>query len=252
MPDALTLIPVTGLPRVSKGARLADLIAQACAAQDESLQKGDVLIVAQKIVSKAEGRVVNLRQVKPSAFAREYAASHDKDPRLVEVVLQETARVSRMARGVLIAETHHGFTCANAGVDRSNIDRDGQALLLPKDPDASAARLRDALERTTGTRLAVIISDTWGRPLRAGLIEFAIGVSGISPIDDYSGKQDYYGRALEHTAVAVADELAAAAGLLMRKEAGIPVVIARGYRFRRNTRATARSLLRKPHEDLFR
>ena len=252
MPDPLTLIPLDGLPRVRTGADLARLITAACERQDLELRRGDVVVVAQKIVSKAEGRRVDLRRVKPSAYARAYAERWGKDPRLVEVVLGETARVSRMDRGALIAETAHGFICANAGVDRSNVDRADEALLLPEDPDASAARLREALELAAGTRLAVIVTDTWGRPFRQGLADFAIGVSGLTAIKDYRGKRDYTGRPLEHTAVAVADELAGAAGLLMEKDGGVPVVIVRGYRYRRSTRATARPLLRKPNEDLYR
>ncbi len=252
MPEPIALIPVMGLPRIRKGAALAPRIVDACDAQDVRLQKGDVLVVAQKIVSKAAGRWVDLRKVRPSPFAERYASTYGKDPRLIETVLRETKRVARMDRGVLICETHHGFICANAGVDQSNVERDDHALLLPEDSDRAAAALQEELERLAGCTLSVIVSDTWGRPWRAGLVEFAIGVSGLRPIEDYAGKKDLMGRPLEHTMVAVADELAAAAGLLMRKDAGVPVVIVRGYRYRRNNRTNAQALLRKPGEDLFR
>ena len=252
MADPLTLIPVTGIPLVRKGAALGDLIVRACAAQDEPLRKSDVVVVAQKIVSKSEGCTVNLRRVRPSPFAQRYAETYGKNAPLIETVLQETKRVVRMGRGVLISETHHGFVCANAGVDQSNVGSADRALLLPADPDASAAALRVELERLTAKALAVIVTDTWGRPFRAGLVEFAIGVSGMNPVEEYAGRTDLDGRELEHTAVAVADELAAAAGLLMRKDSGVPVVIVRGFPHRRNTRATAQKLLRRPDEDLFR
>jgi len=252
MPESLRLIAVEGLPAVRPGDPLADLIVNACAAQGTPLERGDVLVVAQKVVSKAENRAVDLRKVKPSAFSEQYAATYEKDARMIEIVLRETKRVSRMDRGVLICETHHGFTCANAGVDRSNIAEHDTVLLLPEDPQASATALRERAEKLAGANLAVLITDTWGRPLRAGLSEFCIGLSGLRAIQDYVGKQDYFGRQLEFTAVAVADELAAAAGLLMRKDAGVPAVIVRGFQYRRATRATAHELLRDPKEDLFR
>jgi coenzyme F420-0:L-glutamate ligase/coenzyme F420-1:gamma-L-glutamate ligase len=203
-------------------------------------------VVAQKVVSKAEGAEIDLRAVDPSALARAWAAQWHKDPRLIEVVLQQSRRVVKMDRGVLIAETHHGFVAANAGVDQSNVPGEDRATLLPADPDASARRLR----RQLGCG-AVIVSDTFGRPWREGLVNVAIGVSGLHPLDDYRGRADYTGKPLQSTIVATADEIAAAAGLVMRKADGVPVALVSGLEWP-PAEGSGRALVRDPAHDLFR
>jgi coenzyme F420-0:L-glutamate ligase/coenzyme F420-1:gamma-L-glutamate ligase len=205
-----------------------------------------VLVVAQKIVSKAEGRIVRLSQVRPSREAQELAQKTQKDPRLAEVILGETVRIVRAVPGVLICETQHGLICANAGVDQSNAPGDDAVLLLPEDPDASAERIRRAL----GVGRAVIVSDTFGRPWREGLVDVAIGVAGLAPLQDQRGARDRRGRVLQVTVMAVADQLAAAAGILMQKDAGTPAVWIEGAHAEGSGRL--RDLLRDPVRDLFR
>ena len=205
-----------------------------------------IVVIAQKIVSKAEGSVVDLRSITPSELARSWSARYGKDPRLIELVLRESRRIVRMDRGVLIAETRHGFITANAGVDQSNVPGEHFATTLPVDPDASAGRIREALGCG-----AVIVSDTFGRPWREGLVNVAIGVSGLDPIQDLRGCRDRHGRALHSTTLAIADELAAAAGLVMPKSAGVPVALITGYDWNRGE-GSARKLLRPAEQDLFR
>lgn len=248
-PASLRLVALQGLPAVRPGDDLAALVAAAARAQGLRLADG-VLVVAQKVVSKAEGRVVRLADVAPSAEARRIAAADGKDPRHVELVLRETARVVRHARGVWIAETRHGFVCANAGVDLSNAPEAGSAVLLPVDPDASARRLRDALAAAGHGPLAVIVSDTFGRPWREGLVDVALGCAGIAPIADWRGRSDWAGRPLQVTAMAQVDQLAAAAGLLMGKDAGVPAVWIEGFAPAGD--GTVRALLRDARTDLFR
>jgi coenzyme F420-0:L-glutamate ligase/coenzyme F420-1:gamma-L-glutamate ligase len=207
--------------------------------------------VTHKIVSKAEGRLVDLRSVEPSAFAKGFAARYGRDPRQIEVVLRESRRVVRMERGLIIAETHHGFVCANAGVDASNVPGDDTVCLLPVDPDASAARLREALRARIESDLAVIISDSFGRPWREGITNVAIGVAGMEPLADYRGRRDPYGYPLEASILAVADELAAAAELVMGKTEGMPVAIIRNYPYKPGP-GRALDLLMAPERDLFR
>lgn len=209
-----------------------------------------VFVVAQKIISKAEGRIVQLEGVQPSAQAKDWAAQHHKDARMVEVVLRESRRIVRMDRGILIAETHHGFICANAGVDASNAPK-GTVVLLPEDPDRSAWRLRLELEDALGIPLGIIISDTFGRPWRQGLTNIALGVSGLSPFIDYRGQLDFFGRTLQATVLAVADELSGAAELVMGKTLGIPVALVEGFQYR-PAEGRGRDLIRPPDEDLFR
>lgn len=248
-PDALRLVALRGLPAVAPGDDLAALLSAAAAAQGLALADG-VLVVAQKIVSKAEGRIVRLADIEASSEARRIAAADGKDPRHVEVVLRETARVVRHAHGVWIAETRHGFVCANAGVDLSNAPGADTAVLLPLDPDASARRLRDGLVATGAGPLAVIVSDTFGRPWREGLVDVALGSAGVGPLTDWRGHRDLAGRPLEVTAMALVDQLAAAAGLLMGKDAGRPAVWIQG--FTPTGDGTVRDLLRDPSSDLFR
>ncbi len=244
---SLEILPVEGIPEIQPGDDLPELIGRAA----EDLRAGDILIVTHKIVSKAEGRLVDLRAIEPSALAKGFAARYERDPRQVEVVFRESRRIVRMDRGLIIAETYHGFVCANAGVDVSNVPGDDTVCLLPVDPDASAARLREALVARTGSDLAVIVSDSFGRPWREGITNVAIGVSGIDPLADYRGQQDPHGYPLEASVLAVADELAAAAELVMGKTAGIPVAIVRGYPYERGS-GTGRDLLMPPERDLFR
>jgi len=248
-PGELRLVALRGIPAVRPGDDLAALLAGAAAAQGLRLA-GGALVVAQKVVSKAEGRVVRLAEVEPSPEALRIAAADGKDPRHVEVVLRETARVVRHAHGVWIAETRHGFVCANAGVDLSNAPGADTAVLLPEDPDGSARRLREALVAAGHGPLAVIVSDTFGRPWREGLVDVALGSAGIAPIADWRGRRDLAGRPLEVTAMAQVDQLAAAAGLLMGKDAGVPAVWIAGAAA--EGEGAVRELLRDPRTDLFR
>ncbi|MEK6320206.1 MAG: coenzyme F420-0:L-glutamate ligase [Acidobacteriota bacterium] len=250
MNTTIELIGVSGIPEVVNGDDVAAMIAKALRAAGIEVVDGDVLVVAQKVVSKAEGRIVRLDSLEPSPRAREWAAAYDKDPRVVEVVLRESKRIVRMERGVLISETEHGFVCANAGVDTSNVT-EGTVTLLPKDPDASARKIRAALEQAFGVRLAVIVSDTFGRPWREGLVNVALGVSGIAPLIDYRGQKDSHGNALKVTVIAIADELASAAELVMKKSAGVPVVVIRGFDYEARESAGL-ELIRPANHDLFR
>ena len=252
MPPNVTLIPVDGLPEVAEGDDLGRLIADACHTQQTPLAGGDVVVVTQKIVSKAEGRVVDLRGIEPSAQARDFALAWEKDARAVEVILREAVRVVRMEGGVLITETRHGFVCANSGVDASNVGRGGDhVVLLPLDPDASARGIRDTLRNATGEELPVIVSDTFGRPWREGAINVAIGCAGIEPLLDYRGDVDSDGRELRSTVIAVADELAAAAELVMHKLHRVPVAVVRGYPYERGD-SGIRPVIREQGKDLFR
>jgi coenzyme F420-0:L-glutamate ligase/coenzyme F420-1:gamma-L-glutamate ligase len=226
----VTIIPVDGLPEVRPGDPIEAMIAERVEAVAGGVEPGDIVVVTHKIVSKAEGRLVELAGVEPSALATSFAAEFGKDPRHVEVVLRESRRIVRMDRGHIIAETHHGFICANAGVDGSNI-AEGTLGLLPVDPDASAARIRDRLVAGLPgePRVGVVVTDSFGRPWRNGIVNVAIGVSGISPVADYRGQMDAAGHELRSTVLAVADELASAAELVMHKISGIPVAVVRGY-----------------------
>ena len=249
--NTIAIIPVPGVPQIQPGDDLPALLLAAIDAAKVGLKDGDILVLCQKIVSKAEGAVVDLGTVTPSAFARQIADLWDKDPRMVEVVLTESSRIVRMKNGVVITESKHGWVCANSGVDASNTLADDVVILLPKDPDASARRLRLAIERERGISIGVVITDTFGRPWRDGLVEFALGVSGLDPLDDQRGEEDLQGRELHHTVIAVADELAAAAGLLMEKSAAMPAVIVRGYRYT-PADVSSESLKRPADADLFR
>jgi coenzyme F420-0:L-glutamate ligase/coenzyme F420-1:gamma-L-glutamate ligase len=244
----LEILPVRGIPEVRPGDDLPDLISRAAG---EDLREGDILVVTHKIVSKAEGQIVDLSAVEPSALAKDFAARYGRDPRQIEVVLRESRRIVRMDRGLIISETHHGFVCANAGVDASNVPGDDTVCLLPVDPDASAARLREALTARTGSECAVIVSDSFGRPWREGITNVAIGVAGMEPLADYRGQRDPYGYPLEASILAVADELAAAAELVMGKTEGIPAAVIRNYQYKVGP-GKALDLLMGPERDLFR
>lgn len=256
MSTEIRILPITGIGEISPGSDLGLVIYNALQAQQGlALQQGDILVVTQKIVSKAEGRLVNLDEIEPSAFAQTAALHSKKDAQHLEVVLRESRRIVRMDRGVLISETHHGFICANAGVDESNINGQRQLALLPNDPDQSAQSLRTRLQQLVGEGpafdLAIIISDTWGRPWREGQINMAIGVAGMEAIVDYRGQRDPYGYELNASMIAVADELASAAELVMGKIDRIPVALIRGYAYLPST-GNARSLLRNSATDMFR
>lgn len=255
MPPRVEVVGITGVPEVRPGDPLARWLVEAAEAQGTPLRSGDVLVVTQKAVSKAEGRLIRLAEVTPSARARELARRTGRDPRLLEVVLQESRRIVRLApdRGVIICETHHGFVCANAGVDASNVPEEGTVCLLPRDPDASARRIKAQVEALRpGLRVAVIVSDTFGRAWREGHVNFAVGAAGIAPLRDYRGTPDAHGRIMRATAIAVADELAAAAELVMGKRDQVPAALVRGYPYEAAPDATAAALLRDPARDLFR
>ncbi|MFN3374491.1 MAG: coenzyme F420-0:L-glutamate ligase, partial [Chloroflexus sp.] len=233
------------------GDNLAALLAMAIDAIG-GLVAGDILVVTQKIVSKSEGRLVDPATIEPSPFAKQIARTAKKDARYQEVVLRESKRIVKMANGVLITETHHGFVCANSGVDESNVDGGRKLALLPVDPDASAAALRAALAARYDHAPAVIITDTFGRPWREGQVNVAIGVAGIAPLRDFAGVDDSYGYTMQATLIAVADELAAAAELVMGKIDRVPAALVRGYQYQPSETATARQLIRDPRFDLFR
>lgn len=245
-------MPVRGIGEVHAGDDVATIILDALNAAQQPLADGDVLVVTQKIVSKAEGRVVDPHSVEPSAFAHQIARTAKKDAHYQELVLRESRRIVKMDKGVLITETHHGLICANAGIDESNVGGGASACLLPVDPDASAAALRNAIRARTGATVAVIISDTFGRPWRDGQVNVAIGVAGMEPLSSYSGIQDPYGYTMQVTLLAVADELAGAAELVMGKIDKVPVAIIRGYAYTPSETATAQALIRRPEFDLFR
>jgi coenzyme F420-0:L-glutamate ligase/coenzyme F420-1:gamma-L-glutamate ligase len=242
----LEIVALSSLPEVRPGDDLGLLIRQAASKEGQTIDHSVVLAVAQKIVSKAEGAVVDLREIPPSALARSWAAEWGKDERLIELILTQSRRIVKMDRGVLITETLTGFICANAGVDQSNVEGADFATVLPSDPDASAHRLRASL--ACG---AVIVTDTFGRPWREGLVDVAIGVAGLDPLEDHRGHKDRYGRKLASTIIAVADQMAAAAGLVMPKAGGCPAALIRGFEWQ-PAEGSARSLLRKPEQDLFR
>jgi coenzyme F420-0:L-glutamate ligase / coenzyme F420-1:gamma-L-glutamate ligase len=253
---SLEVIALKGLPLIRPGDDLVELIASALERNGVAPRTGDVLVVAQKIVSKAEGRVIDLATVEPSAEALALAADVDKDPRLVEVILSESVRVVRAARrGVLIVEHRLGFIMANAGVDQSNVapaDGAHRVLLLPENPDRSAETLRRGLEAATGVDVAVVINDSFGRPWRQGTMGVAIGVAGLPAVVDLRGQPDLFGRKLEVSVIGFADEVAAAASLLMgQADEALPVVLIRGLSWS-VPQSTAASLVRPPHEDLFR
>ena len=245
---------VTGIGEIRSGDRLGELIARASAAQGTPLQAGDVLVVTQKIVSKAEDRVVDLNDVEVSDLARQTAAQAGRDPRLVELVLSESRAIVRSdpERGIMICETRHGFVCANAGIDASNVPGDDLVTLLPEDPDRSARRiLNEVVGETAMTQLAVIVSDTFGRAWREGHVNFAVGVAGMDPMLDYRGTPDAYGATLKVTTIAAADELAAMAELVTGKSSGVPAAVIRGYRYSQG-RGGVGGLLRDRATDLFR
>lgn len=254
MADRVEVVAIPGVAEVVPGDDLPALIADALAASSVlPLRDDDALVVTQKIVSKAEGATVDLTTVEPRPEAVDFATRFDRDPRQVEVVLREARRIVRMANGVIITETHHGFVCANGGVDASNVGPGSGNLvtLLPRDPDASAASIRAAIRERLGDDLAVIVSDSFGRPWRFGIVDVAIGVSGLLPLDDLRGQPDADGRVMRSTVRAVADEIASAAELALGKTAGRPIALVRGASFRRGEGRIADALI-PATMDLFR
>ena len=252
MSERLEVIGLDGIPEVEPGDDLAELVGRALTRGGIGLTDDDVLVVTQKIVSKAEGRVVDLATVEPSPLARTFARRWDRDPRQIELVFRESEQIVRTGpNGLIIGRTRHGFVCANAGVDLSNVPGDDRATLLPVDPDASACTLRARLAELTGASPAIVISDSFGRPWRNGIVNVAIGVAGMEPLHDMRGEPDAHGRPMRSTIVAVADLLASAADLAGGKVAQRPVVLVRGYAYRRGD-AGASALVMDPANDLFR
>jgi len=241
----LQIIPIKTQKEIGIDVNLVDLILESSEIND-----GDILVFSQKIVSKSEGRILSLSSVNPSLLANGIASSYGKDPRLVELILSESKRIVRMENGIIIVETKHGFVCANAGIDESNVQV-GYAALLPEDPDKSANQLKVRIKQYTGKNVAVIISDTFGRPFRLGQTDIAIGIAGIEPILDYIGKPDTFGKIMQVTATAIADEICSAAELVMGKVQRCPIAIVRNYNFDFSD-AKIQKLLRSEHEDLFR
>ena len=253
----LLAVPLPALPEVRPGDDLGRLAAEAwweLVTEDPSLapQPGDVLVVTQKVVSKAEGRIVRLADVEPRPEAVEFARAWDKDPRQVEVVLRESAEIVRMERGVIISRTKHGFVCANAGVDASNVGDSDVVTLLPEDPDGSAARIRHSILGELGVLVGVIVSDSFGRPWRRGITDVALGVAGFRPLDDMRGQGDTEGREMKATVVAVADQLASTAELASGKTSRRPLVLVRGARLPKGTGSVAQEVVMPLEDDLFR
>ncbi|MGB9777811.1 MAG: coenzyme F420-0:L-glutamate ligase [Candidatus Bathyarchaeales archaeon] len=251
--NVVQIIGIKGLPIIKRGDNLAELICSAAEKQNTPIQNGDIIVVTHVIVSRAEGKIVNLDDVTPSAFAKSIAEQYGKDPALVEVILRESKSMVRMDRGILITESKHGFVCANSGVDKSNVPGERIVALLPDNPDASAEKIRSEIKRLTGCHVAVIISDTHGRPLREGEINVAIGVAGIKPIRDRRGEKDLFGYVLRIKRTAIADELASAAELVIgQADEGVPVAIIRGYNYPKSKSAKATELIMPKEKDLFR
>lgn len=250
-PQTISIIPITGIPEIKPGDDIVSIVADAVFKQDTYILDGDIIVLAQKVVSKAEGRTVRLSDVSPSPLAVKFANDWNKDPRMVEVALSEAKRIVKMDRGRLIVETSHGIICANSGIDASNVSGGETVTLLPLDPDESARRIAQGFKERLGVKTAVIITDTVGRPWRDGLTEIAIGCWGIKPLKDYRGKPDLRGYELRATLIAIADEIAGAAGLVMGKTDAVPAVIVRGYTYEYGERG-AKELIRKPEDDLFR
>ncbi|HEY7782033.1 MAG TPA: coenzyme F420-0:L-glutamate ligase [Ktedonobacterales bacterium] len=248
---SVTIIGLTGVPEILPDADLAGLVLASAEHSGLRLADGDVVVVTHKAVAKAEGRLLDLRTVEPSPLASQYAAAWNRDPRQVEVVLRESARIVRMDRGLIISRTRHGFVCANAGVDHSNVPGGELVCLLPLDPDASAAALRATLRARADVEVAVVVSDSFGRPWREGIVNVAIGAAGLATLIDYRGQPDNDGRVMSATIMAVADELAAASELVTGKLDRCPFAVIRGYPYRR-AEGSAREMIMDPAQDLFR
>jgi coenzyme F420-0:L-glutamate ligase/coenzyme F420-1:gamma-L-glutamate ligase len=250
--NRVEIIPVSGLPIVKQGDNVAELICTATTKQGTPIKNGDIIVITHVFVSRAEGRIINLDTITPSEFALTVAKQFDKDPALVEVILQQSKGIIRMQDGKLITESKQGVVCANSGVDRSNVPSERNVVLLPEDADRSAQNIRREIKRLTGCNVAVVISDTNGRPLRLGEINVAIGVAGFKPIRDRRGEKDLFGYTLRVKQTAVADEFASAAELVIgQADEGIPVAIIRGYKFQESETGRATELTRPKEKDLF-
>lgn len=250
--NKIEIIPIKISGDISVGKALDVIILQAIKENGQSLHDGDILVVAQKIVSKAEGRVVDLDNVKPSEAALQIAREQHKSPRVVEIILQESRKIIKARNGIIITETNHGLVCANSGVDQSNVRGRSLASLLPVNPDKSATSLSESIRESTGKDIGVIITDTFGRPFRMGQTNVAIGISRVEPIKNYIGTRDLYGRKLKVTEIAIADEIASAAELVMGKSDGIPVALVRGFKYTKSKKASGSALIRPKEADLFR
>jgi len=251
MTGEVCILPIVVRAEIRAGESLSTTLLTAARNLGLRFKPGDILVVKHKVVSKAEGAVVALNEIRPSKSSKTWAQRYGLDARVSELALRESRRIVRKKRGVLITETKHGFVCANSGVDVSNVDGGQHAVLLPENPDRSAAKLRRELKKQLGIEVAVIVSDSFGRPWREGLTEVAIGVAGMRPLIDYRGRRDPHGYSLHSTLEAVADELSCAAGLVCGKLAGVPACIIRGYAYQRG-RGSAQQLIRPAQNDLFR
>ena len=247
----IEIIGLEDIPLIKKGDDIGAVILDTARKQGMKIEEGDILVVTQKIVSKSEGRILDLNRIVPSAFALRIAKRTRRDPRHVEVILRESKRIVKMQDQHLIVETRHGFVCANGGVDKSNIEGEEYVSILPVDPDESAKRIRATIKRLSGVDVAVIVSDTFGRPWRIGHVNVAIGVSGMKPIIDYRGQRDMFNYVLTVTVMAVADEIASAAELVMNKSDGVPVAIVKGYPYKKEE-GKGVELIRPAELDLFR
>ena len=249
----IEIIGIKGIPEIKYKDDLARIIVSKSIEQGTPIQENDIIIITQKIVSKSEGQIKNLINIKPSEYSIKLASKINKDPRLIELIINESKSIIRIdeKRSILITETKQGFICANAGIDNSNIPGSNNVSLLPKDPDKSANLLKDRIKKKTGKNIAVIISDTFGRPFRLGQTDVAIGIAGIEPILDYSGKPDTFGKIMQVTAIAVADEICSASELVMGKVQKCPIAIVRNYNFSFSD-VKIQKLLRSEHDDLFR
>jgi coenzyme F420-0:L-glutamate ligase/coenzyme F420-1:gamma-L-glutamate ligase len=252
MVDRIQIIPIHGIPLIKKGDNIAQLLCNCAEKQGTPIQNGDVIVITHVMVSKTEGNIVNLDTVAPSEFAKTIAKQMDKDPAMVEVVLREAKSIVRMGNNSIITETKHGFFCANSGVDRSNVSGERNVALLPENPDLSAARVREQIKALIGMDVAVIVSDTHGRPLRDGEINVAVGVAGFKPIRDRRGEKDLYGYTLRVKRTAIADELASAAELVIgQANEAIPAAIIRGYAYPKSEDAKATELIRPKEREFF-
>ena len=250
--NPIKIIPITELPIIKIGDDLASLICEAAQNQGTPIEKGDVIVITHVVVSRAEGTIVDLQTITPSKFAKNIAASTNKDPRLVEVILRESKRIIRMSDGKLITETHQGIVCANSGVDQSNVSGNSVVAPLPRDANLSAKRIKKKINLLISKNVAVIISDTHGRPFRQGEINIALGTSGFEPIRDRRGEKDLFGYTIKIKRTAIADELASAAELVIgQTDEGIPAAIIRGYSYIDSENSTAKKLIRPSKEDLF-
>lgn len=248
----IQIIGLEGMPIIKEKDDLAELICNVAEKRGIGIEDGDVIVITHIVISRVEGKIVNLDAIEPSEFAKSLGQRLDKDPALVEVVLRESKSIVRMGNGNIITETRHGFVCANAGVDRSNVPGERNAVLLPVNPDRSAQRIREKIRKITGRDVAIIVSDTNGRPLRDGQINVAIGVAGIEPIRSRIGEKDLFGYVLRVKRIAIADELASAAELVIgQADEGVPVAIVRGYEYPKSEKARAKKLIMPKKKDLF-